>query len=131
MTQFKDFDELFDPLVLPIHGHEYEIPALSFEAGVIVNGVIDKTENLTDEQFYRILLSDAVFDRMLADKLPAAAIDRVARTALTDFKYGRELALTMWETGGDPKAVQEYASRNAPNRASRRSKSTAAARKTR
>jgi hypothetical protein len=131
MTQFKDFDEIFDPLVLPIHGHEYEIPPLSFEAGVIVNGVIDKTENLTDEQFYRLLLSDAVFDQMLADKLPAAAIDRVARTALTDFKYSRELALTMWETGGDPKALQEYAKRNAPNRASRRSKSTVAAKRTR
>lgn len=131
MSQFKDFNDLYEPLVLPVGGKKYEIPALSFTAGATVNGVIDGGEKLTDEDFYRLLLSDAVFDQMMADNLPATAIDRVARTALTDFKYGRELAVTMWETGGDPKAVAEYKKAHAPNRASRRSRSTATAKKTR
>lgn len=131
MTQFKDFAELFDPLVLPVNGKEYTIPPLSFQAGVTVDGILAGGEKMADEQFYRLLISDALFDQMLADGLPAVAIDRVGRTVLTDYKYGRELALTMWETGGDPKAVEEYKKAHAPNRVSRRSKSTVAARKTR
>ena len=130
MTQFKDFNELFDPLVLPVGGKNYTIPAASFEAGARINGIMEGTEKLSDEAFYRLLLSDAVFDELLADHVPAAAIDRIGRVALTDFKYGREFAEAMWETGGDPKAVAEYQKKNAPSRAQRRSKTTAAARKT-
>lgn len=131
MTQFKDFQEIYDPLVLPIGGKEYEIPPLSFQAGATVDGILEGGTKLTDEAFYRLLISDAVFEQMLADGVPSKAIDRVGRTVLTDHKYTRELALTMWETGGDPKALQEYQKAHAPNRASRRTKPTAAAKKTR
>ena len=131
MTQFKDLAELLDPLVLPVNGKTYKIPAVSFEAGVRIDGILDGPEKLTDEEFYRLLLSDAVFDQLLADGIPSVWIDRIARTALTDYKAGRDMAVKMWETGGNPKAVAEYDRQNAPNRASRRSKSTAAARKTR
>lgn len=131
MTQFKDFTELYEPLVLPVAGKEYTIPAVSFEAGARINGILDGAAKMGDEEFYRLLLSDDLFEQMLADGVSAVALDRVGRTALTDFKYGRELALTMWETGGDPKAVEQYQKAHAPNRASRRSKSTGAAKKTR
>ncbi|MGN6200022.1 DUF7426 family protein [Humibacter sp.] len=131
MTQFKDLAELFDPLVLPVNGKEYTIPPLSFEAGATVDGALRGEEKMGDEAFYRLLISDKLFDELLADHVPAKMIDRIARTVLTDHASTRELALTMWETGGDPKAVEEYKKAHAPNRASRRSKSTAAARKTR
>lgn len=126
MSDFSDFNELYEPLVLPINGKAYTIPPLSFTAGGIVNGVIDG-EKLDDVEFFRLILSPEVFDRMVADNVPDLAIVRAGQTALADFKYGRAMAGLMWKTGGDPKAVQTLAT---PNRAARRSKSTAAASKT-
>jgi hypothetical protein len=106
MTTFKDLAEILEPLVLPIRGKEYTIPPLSFQDGERVNAIVDGSEKLTDEEFYRLLLSDAMFDELIADGAPARGIDRIARTALTDYKFGRELALIMWETGGDAAAIE-------------------------
>lgn len=127
MSEFSDFNDLYDPLILPINGKEYQIPPASFEAGARINGIIDGAEQLTDEEFFRLLLGD-VFDDMVADKVPSEAITRAGQTALADFRYGRGMAETMWKTGGDPKAIQALAPK--PNRAARRSKGTAAANKT-
>lgn len=127
MSDFSDFNDLYDPLVLPINGKSYTIPPVSFEAGVRINGIVDGTDSLGDEEFFRLILGD-VFDTMLTDKAPLAAISRAGQTALADFKYGRAMAEIMWKTGGDPKAVKSLAP--APNRAAKRSKSTAAATKT-
>ncbi|MGN8024693.1 DUF7426 family protein [Microbacterium sp. 22242] len=127
MSTFSDFNELYDPLVLPINGKQYTIPPVSFDAGVKINGIVDGAEKLGDEEFFRLILGD-VFEQMLTDKVPSAAITRAAQTALADFKYGRGMAETMWKTGGDPKAVESLAPK--PNRAARRSKGTAAANKT-
>ncbi|QDZ15778.1 DUF7426 family protein [Humibacter ginsenosidimutans] len=131
MSQFKDFNDLFDPLALPVGGKEYTIPPLSFEAGARVNGVLDGTEELNEEQFLRLVLSDDIFDQLIADGVSAQAINRFGKVALTDFKYTREMAIKMWETAGDPKAMTEWDKQNAPSRALRRSKSTGTARKTR
>ncbi|MBS0231726.1 MAG: hypothetical protein JSS52_11295 [Proteobacteria bacterium] len=128
MSTFSDFNELYDPLVLPINGKEYQIPPASFEAGARINGIIDGAEQLTDEEFFRLVLG-GVFDDMVADKVPAAAITRAGQTALADFRYGRGMAETMWKTGGDPKAIQELLAPK-PNRAARRSKGTGVGNKT-
>lgn len=128
MSDFTDFNELYEPLVLPINGKQYTIPPVSFDAGARINGIVDGTEKLGDEDFFRLILG-AVFDEMLTDKVPAAAINRAGQTALADFKYGRAMAETMWKTGGDPKAIQELVAPK-PNRAARRSKGTGAANKT-
>lgn len=130
MTKFADFNDLFDPLELPVDGKTYLIPPVSFEAGVKINGVVDGIEAMEDEEFFHLVLGPA-FDEMRADKVPSAAITRAGQVALADFKYGREMAETMWATGGDPKAVEAYKKAHAPNRAARRSKGTAAANKTR
>lgn len=127
MSDFTDFNELYEPLVLPINGKKYTIPPVSFDAGTKINGIVDGAEKLSDEVFFRLVLGDQ-FDEMHTDNVPAAAITRAAQTALADFKYGRAMAETMWKTGGDPKAIQENAPK--PNRAARRSKVTAAASKT-
>ncbi|OZB79732.1 MAG: hypothetical protein B7X41_19050 [Microbacterium sp. 14-71-5] len=127
MSEFSDFNDLFDPLVLPINGKQYTIPPVSFAAGVKINGIVDGTEKMGDEEFYRLILG-SVFDEMLADKVPMAALDRAGKAALADFQYGRGMAEIMWKTGGDPKAVESLAPK--PNRAARRSKGTAAASKT-
>lgn len=128
MSDFTDFNELYEPLVLPINGKQYTVPAASFDAGTQINGIVEHgAEQLGDEDFFRLILG-AVFDEMRADNVPSTAITRAAQTALADFKYGRAMAETMWKTGGDPKAIQALAPK--PNRAARRSKGTAAANKT-
>ncbi|PRB01749.1 hypothetical protein [Microbacterium sp. MYb64] len=124
---FNDFNDLYDPLVLPINGKQYTIPPASFEAGVRINGIVGGAEKMGDEEFYRLVLGSA-FDEMRIDDVPATAIDRAGKTALADFQVGRSMAEIMWKTGGDPKAIQEMAPK--PNRAARRSKGTAAASKT-
>lgn len=129
MTKFQDFNDMFDPLELPIDGKTYRIPPVSFDAGVKINGIVDGTKSLGEEEFFRLVLGD-VFDQMRADKVPSTAITRAGQVALADFKYGREMAEVMWATGGDPKAVEAYKKAHAPNRAARRSKGTAAANKT-
>lgn len=127
MSDFSDFNELYDPLRLPINGKSYTIPPVSFEAGVRINGVVDGEERIEDEEFFRLILGDT-FDEMVTDKAPLAAITRAGQTAVADFKYGRAMAEVMWKTGSDPKAVQALA--KAPNRAARRSKVTGAEKKT-
>lgn len=128
MSDFSDFNDLFDPLVLPIGGKDYTVPPVSFEAGVRINGIVDGTDELTDEEFFRLILGPA-FDEMLADSVPSVAITRAGQAALADFKYGRRMAVVMWKTGGDPKAVESLAS-PPQNRAARRSNGTAVENKT-
>lgn len=129
----KDFNDVFEPLVLPINGKQYTIPPASFEAGVKINGIIDGAETMTDEEFFALILGP-VFQEMVDDKVPSAAIIRAGQTALADFRYGRVMAETMWATGGDPKAIDKHLKANAPNRAARRgkkpSKGTGGAKKT-
>lgn len=131
MSEFADFDDLFDPLVLPIGGKKYTIPPMSFAAGARINGLFgDAPEKLSDEDYFRLLLGP-VFDEMVADGVPAKAINRAGMAALADFRETRSVAEATWATGGDPKALMEYAKAQAPNRASRRSMSTGAATATR
>lgn len=128
-TKFQDFNELFEPLELPINGKTYRIPPASFEAGVKIQGIVDGVEKLTDEEFFTLMLGDT-FQEMLDDRVPAPAIVRAGQTALADFRFGRDMAEAMWTTGGDPKALEELRKKRAPNRAARRSRGTAAASKT-
>lgn len=136
MSEFTDFNELYEPLVLPINGKQYTIPPVSFAAGVRINVIINARENGTsdlvdkmgDEEFFELILGSAL-DEMLADGVPMNAIDRAGRAVLADFRVGRSMAEVMWKTGGDPKAIQALAAPK-PNRAARRSKGTAVASKT-
>lgn len=126
MSDFKDFNELFDPLVLPIGGKEYRIPPVSAPAGMKFNAAINGETKMPDIEFLPGFLGDA-YQEMLDDGVSYTAIRRAAMTALADFQTNRSAALIMWETGGDPKAMTEHLQSNAPNRAARRSKPTAAA----
>ena len=125
MSSFSDFNDLYEPLTLPIGGKAYVIPPLSFTAGATVNGLIDGKEDESGEEFIRLVLSPEVFEQMVTDGVPDIAITRAGQTALADFKYGRAMAEIMWRTGGDPKAVQALVTQKAPNKAATRSKSTA------
>jgi hypothetical protein len=130
VTQFKDFEELVDPLILPIGGKAYTIPAVSYEDGIKFNLAINPTateaQMISDPEFMTMFLGPAL-EEMIADKVSAPAINRAAMTALADFQRGRAVAEVMWETGADPKALIDYVASHAPNRKARRSKSSAKA----
>jgi hypothetical protein len=123
---FKDYSELADPLVLPINGKTYTIPAVGLADGIKLMAVFSGEEDaptIPDEEFNRILLGSA-YEEMLADNVPGPAVVRAALTALADFQKGRATAEILWETGGDPKALTAWMKTNS-NRAQRRAKTGA------
>ena len=128
---FKDYQELADPLVLPINGKSYTIPAVGLADGIKLTAALDPESKtpLADDEFNRMLLGTA-YDEMLVDNVPGPAVIRASLTALADFQKGRATAEIMWETGGDPKALTAWV-KAATNRAQRRSTGTGAAKKTR
>jgi len=62
---------------------------------------IDQTTDLT-----RALLGP-LYDEMVADGVPYAALALAGQVATHDFLYGRDAAEALWNSGGDPKAVAE------------------------
>jgi len=129
MGKFQDYLEVVEPLELPLNGKVYRIPEVSREDGIRFRMAVDEAEGfepLTDEETFRIFLGSA-YDEMIADKVSQAFIQRCLDTAMADHLSGRLVAEIMWTTGGDPKAVKQYVTDNAPNRAARRATNTAAA----
>jgi hypothetical protein len=132
-------DELSDysafaegPLVFPINGKQYVLPELGIEAGLELAGVVSGKDKAFQRkegvELWKLLLGP-LWDEMVADGVPLAAATRAGLAALADRQYGREVAKIAWETGADPKALEPYM-RAQGNRASRRSNSTAGAKKT-
>jgi hypothetical protein len=122
---FKDYNEVRQPLELPINGKTYTIPPVMLDDGIrLTDGLDPKSATvLTDDEFYRIVLGPA-WDEMKADYVTPSAIYLAGLTALADWKTSRAAAEVLWAAGGDPKAMRAPA-----NRAQRRStsKSTGAA----
>lgn len=134
MAKFDDFDAVYEPLVLPVKGKEYTIPPVEAAEGIRFTTAAsgeDGADFFSDADMERMLLGPDLKQHLLDDGVSDAAIKRILLTALADFQGGRAAAEIMWKTGGDPKAMAEYVRQNAPNRASRRSKSTGKANATR
>jgi hypothetical protein len=135
VTKLKDFNEVIDRLILPINGKEYEIPLITVEGRARweqeqARKDGDGVEPLSDDEFEHIFAGD-VIDQMRADNVPDFSIQRALQTAFMYAIAGVDSAEIMWETGGSPKAIEALVQARLPNRASRRSKSTAAATTTR
>lgn len=105
---FPDYNEVVEPLVLPINGKKYTIAPIGLDAGVrLLEGLSPDTKKpLPDEEFYRLVLGDAL-DKMRADNVKQDAISRAAKAVLADHQRDRATALVFWKTGGDPKAIRE------------------------
>lgn len=106
--EFPDYNEVVEPLVLPINGKKYTIPPINLDNGVrLTLGLVPDTKQpLTDEEFFQLTLGSAL-DEMRADSVKNEAIGRAAKTALADHQRDRATALVLWKTGGDPKALRE------------------------
>jgi hypothetical protein len=120
-----------EPLVFPINGKTYTLPPIGIEDGIrIAEGVSGKNEefqNLRADELWRLLLGP-LWDQMIADGVPLRAATRAGVTALADYQYGRTMAEAAWASGANPEALQKYLTEKlAPNRAARRSTSTAKA----
>jgi|SRR5690348_3939081 len=94
-----------EPLVFPIGGRTYEVPALSWEAGVRLTKIMDGGEITEEPEAQNRLLMGDVWDQMLTDGVPLEALSRAALTCLVDFRMGREAAERVWESGLTPEAL--------------------------
>jgi hypothetical protein len=138
---FPDYFDLVEPLILPIRGKQYRIRAVSaldmarwtkFRADVAprlqAGETVSDDERISDDEFYRMFLGDAL-DEMRADGVLPAVILHAARTAHTDALHGREVAETVW-ADTDPKAPEQAPKPPRKPTDRKPSRSTAAAAKT-
>jgi hypothetical protein len=127
LTKFVDYNELADPLELPINGVVYRIPGVSMADGIKFTALLknDPTKAKIDDDAWLKAMLGTAYDLMLKNNVPFTAVYRAAAAAMADFSSNRELAEVMWATGGDPKEVASYLKKlNPPNRATRRTPST-------
>jgi hypothetical protein len=126
LEAYESFAE--EPLAFPIGTKTYTHTAVTIEAGIrlnaILTGTADDSATLTEIDLWKLTLGP-LWDQMIADGVPLHAATRAGLTALTDFQYGRVVAEAAWVAGANPKALEAYMKTPSPNRASRRSPSTA------
>lgn len=101
----RPYEELVGPLVIPVRGKEYPLPAVSLQDGLRIHAATNKGDDLSLQDLTEIILGDTGRD-MLADGVPAAVVDRALWAGIADFQQGREAAEQVWEHGV-PKAVLE------------------------
>lgn len=113
---FQDVAEfLEDELHLPIKGKVYDIPpvdaltGLRYQRLLLLARLVAVGEQLTDddlaelrlddknqEALYRRLLTDAVFDQMIADGVSWKHLERAGNTAVAFFVEGEDAAQAVW-----------------------------------
>jgi hypothetical protein len=128
MTKFAPFEEIYEPLILPINGKEYTLPAVLASEGDRFTSAVAGTEDafFSDEDLELMLLGADLKKQMVDDGVSDAALKRVLLTALADYQGGRKSAEMMWATGGDSDAMAAWVKAHAPNRAARRAKTKSA-----
>lgn len=129
LSEYEKFSN--PPLVFPIGGKQYTLKPVDIPTGIILDKIISGEDKELAKQpasyLWKMLLGD-MWDEFAADGVPLEAATRAGLTALAEHQYGRAIAEATWEAGADPKALQDYMEKKfPPNRAQRRSKSTAAA----
>lgn len=104
----RDYEDLAPPLEVPIRRKTYIIPPVPATLGLQLmlagdgdEDALRELENLKGTAFTQALLGDA-YDQMVADNVPLGAMNRAFITALADFRFGRETALEVWDTGKSP-----------------------------
>jgi hypothetical protein len=95
---FRAFEEITGPIMLPIRGKNYTLPAVSLTDGVAMHRAAAGGEAFPLEDLLRAILGD-VREEMVKDGVPAGVIDRALWTGVADFQSGREAAELVWEHG--------------------------------
>jgi hypothetical protein len=132
LSAYEEFSN--PPLVFPIGGKKYTLKPVNIPNGIVLQKMIagDKQySKLSGSALWELVLGD-LWAEFIADGVSAEAAVRAGVSALAEYQYGRVMAEAAWEAGSDPKALEAYMETRIPtNRATRRSKSTGAATKTR
>lgn len=114
---FADYTEFADPLRLPINGKVYTIPEPSFRHAIKLQGIAnggvvpDELQDPAGEKMAKFVLGH-VYDQMVEDEVPVAAMSRAVATAMTDLTRGRFAAWMMWKVGNSPEALAAIAAAN-------------------
>lgn len=97
-----------EPFGFPIRGKFYTVPEISYTDWLLIQkiqaGEVTEIEGLDADDTWKVVLGSA-WDEMVADNVPAEALQRAGLAALTYVQFGRELAESVWEAGLDPKSV--------------------------
>jgi hypothetical protein len=94
---FADYEQLTQPLALPYKGKVYTLPELSIQDTIRLNLVLDPEAETTMEvdELERLLLG-AAGEQMVTDDVPQGMRERALRTAIAEFRYGRQVAEQIW-----------------------------------
>ncbi|MFT8442187.1 MAG: hypothetical protein ABF780_05690 [Bifidobacterium aquikefiri] len=112
---FTDFQDIApEPLTLPINGKTYTVQPVSAADGLKAWKWIRESKKqdgsvATVEDVSTLLLGDTN-KQLIKDHVSFQALNRVYQTVLADFTNGRKVAETIWETGGNPKAIAQIQS---------------------
>lgn len=101
----RPYEELVGPLIIPVRGKEYPLPAISMQDGLRIHAATANGTFISIADLETIILGDTK-QAMLDDGVPPAVIDRALWAGVADFKAGRDSAEAVWEHGV-PKAVME------------------------
>jgi hypothetical protein len=106
----KSWEEIApEPFAIEIRGKRYEFPVVGAKLGLLLLASFDGDEaaiaevGTTGRDLWRRLLGP-VYDALVADDVPYAVISRAGFTAAADFRYGRDSAERIWESGLNPEA---------------------------
>lgn len=122
------------PLVFPIGGKEYTVVPIDereFTEGLRWQQIFNGAEQEPPLEDQPKLVLGAVFDQMVTDHVPSAAIARAGWATLADFRLGRDAAEHAWESGLDPEALAAVLAANPASTPPTPLTSTGAAAKTR
>lgn len=107
---FDDYEEFAEPLRLPVRGKTYTIPEATLSKARIMHQFMANPDKIpkdlnTDEKFSRFILTDAVYDELIADDVPVPALTRMVSVVSIDVVQGRVAALAAWKVGRSPEAL--------------------------
>lgn len=107
---FKDWESFTDDRIkLPIRGNVYELPEISAKLGIELRleqaGKSSRLKSLSPEDEAAEYLGADLYQRMVADGVPDAAIARAVMVVLIDWQLGRAAAEAAWEAGINPELL--------------------------
>jgi hypothetical protein len=105
-------DVAVPPIRVSIKGKVYEIPPMPIDVAIVFRDAAAGNEAAFEkypdaDALYRAVLGP-LYDELVQDKVPEAAVDRVLLTAMADHSHGRIHAEGIWALGPDPELHREY-----------------------
>ncbi|NUO58999.1 MAG: hypothetical protein HOV78_20250 [Hamadaea sp.] len=122
-----------EPLVFPMpNGTDYEVPSVDIDRGWRLSQLLARTPaqlekaKETDEDLFKLALTDELWDRMKADGVSSTLAFRAGMAALAHYQIlesasgsleavhtaAMEAAEAIWESGIHPEAVAAWAAAN-------------------